>query len=84
MQTINWVITDKQGVHARPVARICAAAKPFESSVMLEAAGRAASAKDLMQVMAASYMYGEELHVTIEGPDEEAAARALRPVIEDL
>ena len=84
MQTIDHVITDKQGVHARPVARICAAATPFESTIELEACGRTASAKDLMQVMAASYMYGEKLHVTIEGADEEAAAQALRPVIEGL
>lgn len=84
MITFTHTVQDPQGVHARPVALVCNCASAFTSDIVLEANGRSASAKDLMDLMGAYFDYGEKLQVHIEGEDEQAAAEALRPVIESL
>ena len=74
MIEFSHTITDAQGLHARPVAQICAAARQWESG------GLSTSATDLMGLMGLCARKGDELAVKVEGPDEEACADALREV----
>lgn len=74
----SHVIADAQGLHARPVTRICAAAGQWESEISVSCGDAVASATDLMGLMGLCARRGDELTVRVEGPDEDACAAALR------
>lgn len=80
MIEFSHTITDAQGLHARPVAQICAAARQWESGVTVCCGGLSTLATDLMGLMGLCARKGDELAVKVEGPDEEACADALREV----
>ena len=40
MKEFKYVITDNEGIHARPAGELVKLAKSFESSVMIEKEGR--------------------------------------------
>lgn len=77
MRTFTYTITDETGIHARPAGELMKTAKGFQSEIMLEANGKRAGAGKLMAVMAMGIRKGQQVTVTIEGPDEDAAAAAL-------
>lgn len=80
MVEFSHVIFDVEGLHARPVTRICAAALEWESAVTVTCRGSSTSARDLMGLMGLCARTGDRLGVTVEGPDEEDCAAALREV----
>ncbi len=80
MVEFSHVIRDAQGLHARPVAMVCAAARKWKSEVAVSCLGTTASACDLMGLMGLCARKGDELRVSVTGSDEEACAEALRDV----
>lgn len=80
MIEFSHVISDAEGLHARPVALVASAVHPWESSVTVTCRGVSTSARDLMGLMGLCARRGDELAVRVEGPDEEACAAALREV----
>lgn len=80
MITFSHVIQGVEGLHARPVALICAEAKPFESAVRVSCGRAVVCASDLMGLMGLDARQGDELVVAIEGPDEQACAERMREV----
>lgn len=80
MIEFSHTITDAQGLHARPVAQICAAARMWESAVTVACGETSTPATDLMGLMGLCARKGDELVVCVEGTDEEACASALREV----
>ena len=57
-------------------------AKNFASTITLEANGKSAAAKGLMGVMGMAVKQGNEVTVTVEGEDEEAAVAAMKDFFE--
>lgn len=80
MVEFSHVIRDAQGLHARPVAMVCAAVRKWKSEVAVSCLGATTSACDLMGLMGLCARKGDELRVSVTGPDEEACAEALRDV----
>lgn len=80
MVEFSHVIRDAQGLHARPVAQICAAASAWGSAVTVSCADASVSARDLMGLMDLCARKGDELVVRVEGEDEDDCAEALREV----
>ncbi|MBE6469746.1 MAG: HPr family phosphocarrier protein [Coriobacteriaceae bacterium] len=80
MVAFSHVVLDPAGFHARPVAAVAAAAREWESEIELAVADRRSSARDLMGLMALDARRGDEIAVTVAGPDEREAARALQAV----
>ena len=74
------VIEDAEGLHARPVAFIASEAHRWISTARVSCANGTADATDLMGLMGLDARCGDELTITVEGPDEEAAAAALQKV----
>jgi len=74
MKQFSYVITDALGIHARPAGELVKVAKSVESSIKLSCNGKEADAKRLIAVMSLGAKQGNELCVTVEGADEEAAA----------
>lgn len=80
MVEFSHVISDPEGLHARPVAQVCVAASAWESTVSVSCGDACASARDLMGLMGLCACKGDELVVRVEGADEVDCAEALREV----
>lgn len=78
MKEFTHVISDPLGLHARPAGMLVKAAAGFASTVTVIAPTGKADAKRLMAVMRLAAKQGMELTITVEGPDEEAAAASLQ------
>ena len=77
MKEFKYVIADPEGIHARPAGEFVKAAKGFESSVKIAKDGKQVDAKKIFGVMGLAAKQGHEVTITVEGPDEDAAAAAL-------
>ena len=78
MKEFTHVISDPLGLHARPAGMLVKAAAGFASTVTVTAPTGKADAKRLMAVMRLAAKQGMELTITVEGPDEEAAAASMQ------
>ncbi|MFA9459734.1 HPr family phosphocarrier protein [Thiohalorhabdus sp. Cl-TMA] len=76
-------IINKLGLHARAASKLVSLASSYESEVNLSRDGQTVSGKSIMGVMMLGASRGTELELTVEGPDEEAAAEAISELVED-
>ena len=65
------------GLEARPVAMLVQIASQFESSIYVENEGARFNAKRIMGMMTLGLSSGEEITVSADGKDEEAAIREI-------
>lgn len=77
MKEFSYVITDPEGIHARPAGEFVKAAKEFESSVKISKDGKQVDAKKIFGVMGLAAKQGQEVVIKVEGPDEDTAALKL-------
>lgn len=77
MKQFDYVITDKEGIHARPAGELVKTAMRFQSKITLKKGEKSGDAKRIFAVMGLGAKQGEMLSVTVEGEDEEQAAAAL-------
>ena len=82
MKTLEYVIKDAAGIHARPAGLLVKTAKEFESKITIEKAGKVVEATKLMGLMAMGVKQGETITVTVEGTDEEVALNAMQVFLE--
>lgn len=80
--TTEAIVRLDHGIHARPAARIAACARQFQSTVELKVADRSASARSPIAMMALDVRKGATIEIAAEGPDSQAAADALKALIE--
>lgn len=78
MKEFKYIITDTDGIHARPAGEFVKAAKIFESSVTIAKGDKSADAKKIFGVMGLAAKQGDTVTITVEGEDEEKAAEALQ------
>lgn len=67
----------QNGLEARPVAMLVQVASKFESKIYLESTGKKVNAKSIMGMMSLGLDNGDQVTVTAEGTDEEAAVDAI-------
>lgn len=77
MKQFQYTIKDPNGLHARPAGLLVQEAQKYQSRVKLTKEGKSADLKRLFAVMGMNVKCGQTVEVTVEGPDEEAAAQAL-------
>lgn len=85
MKTIEYVITDPVGVHARPAGLLVKKAASFKSNIILKNAetGKSADAKRIMSVMSLGVKQGNRIELSIEGEDEDAASEGLETFLKE-
>lgn len=83
MKTVTHVIADPLGLHARPAGLLVKLAGDFESAIVVTTSTGTADAKRIMALMRLGAKQGTLLTVTCNGPDEEAAAEAIRRFLTD-
>lgn len=78
MREFTYVITEAEGLHARPAGLLVKRAQAFSCAVRLFANGKEADAKRLFAVMKLGAKCGQEIRLQAEGDDEDAAVQALK------
>jgi len=77
MKTFSYTIKDAVGIHARPAGLLGKLAKTFNSTVNIEKDGKSVNVTKLMMLMGMGIKCGDTVNFTVEGDDEEAAAKAI-------
>ena len=76
-------ISNRLGLHARASAKLTKLASGFASDVHMSRNGRRVNAKSIMGVMMLAAAQGAEIELEVDGPDEQAAAAAIRRLVDD-
>jgi len=75
MQKFNYIITDPQGIHARPAGLLVKEAQKYEKcDIVISKEDKKADAKKLLQVMSMGIKCGNTIEVMVEGEEEMQAA----------
>ena len=77
MKEFKYVITDPEGIHARPAGILVKQAAGYQSAVTIAKGEKSADAKRIFGVMGLGVKTGEEITITVEGADEDTAAEEL-------
>ncbi|GFI21856.1 phosphocarrier protein HPr [Lachnospiraceae bacterium] len=83
MKEFTYVITDKEGIHARPAGDLVKLAKTYASSVFVIKEGKKADAKKVFGLMGLGVKQGMEITVQVEGDDEDTAVLALETFLKE-
>lgn len=78
MKEFSYVITDPEGVHARPAGALVKGANGFKSKITIEKDGKEADAKRIFAVMGLAAKKGQLLTIKVEGEDEEQALSTIQ------
>lgn len=79
MKSFTYTITDALGIHARPAGLLAREAKGFADTVIMVAKGeQTVKASQVMKLMGLGVRQGDEVRVTAEGADEDAAIAAMK------
>ncbi len=81
--TFEHVVCDPAGMHARPAGELARAASGFEADIVVEHAGRTASAKSVVELMLLEASAGDALTVRVTGPDAQKAAGVLKHLMNE-
>jgi len=77
MKSFTYTIKDSAGIHARPAGNLVKLVKGLDSKVMIEKGGKSVDVTKLMMLMGLGVKCGDTVTFTVEGGDEEAAAKAV-------
>lgn len=83
MKEFEFVVTDPQGIHARPAGLLVKEAKKFESNISVFKGARKGDLKKIFIVMALGVKQGETIKVQVEGADEEQAASTVEAFLKE-
>ncbi|MBD5488515.1 MAG: HPr family phosphocarrier protein [Lachnospiraceae bacterium] len=83
MKEFKYTITDPEGIHARPAGLLVKAVKEFASDIKIAKDGKAMSCKAIFGVMGLGAKQGDEVTLTFEGEDEEAAYEAISKFMQE-
>jgi len=76
-------IKNNVGLHARPAALFVRTCSKYRSDIFVEKDGKKVNAKSIMGIMALGVYPNEEITITVDGIDEEAAIKDILDLIEN-
>lgn len=82
MKEIDIVIDNPTGLHARPAKYFVKIAKQFTSDIHVQKDDKKANAKSMVSMLTLGVKCGMQIHITVEGSDEEEALKAITEAIE--
>ena len=82
MYTKEATVNNQVGLHARPATFFIQKANEFKSSIWVEKEERRVNAKSLLGVLSLGIVKGTTINLIADGPDEEAAIKALVELID--
>ena len=83
MKEFKYVITDPQGIHARPAGELVKAVKPFACSIKIVKDGKEGDCKKIFGIMGLGVKKGDEVTVRFDGEAEDAAYEAISKFMQE-
>ena len=83
MKEFKYVITDPEGIHARPAGLLVKAVKEFSCDIKIGKGDKAMSAKAIFGVMGLGAKKGDEVTLTFDGADEDAAYETISKFMQE-
>lgn len=83
MPSVDLVITNKLGLHARAAAKLTQLAGKYQSDIHIARAQQRVNAKSIMGVMMLAAGLGVAVTIDAEGPDAEQALAAITQLFID-
>ncbi len=83
MKEFTYVITDPEGIHARPAGELIKAAKNFSCAIKMTKDVKSGDCKKIFAVMGLGVKNGNEVTITFDGEDEEAACEAISKFMQE-
>lgn len=83
MKEFKYVITDPQGIHARPAGLIVKEAKKYSSDITIAKDGKAMSCKTIFAIMGLGIKQGDEVTITFNGEDEAQAYEMISELMKE-
>lgn len=80
----EFVISNEQGLHARPATTLVSKANQFTASIVLRYEGETVDLKSIMGVLSLGIDRGALIEIEIEGEDEADAMEAITKHIKEL
>ncbi|WP_122643041.1 HPr family phosphocarrier protein [Luxibacter massiliensis] len=77
MKEFKYVVTDPEGIHARPAGLLVKQAAGYKSDIKIGKGEKTADAKRIFGVMGLGVKTGEEVVMTADGEDEDTAIKEL-------
>ncbi len=77
MKTFEYMITDPDGIHARPAGLFVKEASQYTSNIQISKNGQTGDAKRLFSVMGLAVKKGDTVCISAEGEDEDKAIQGL-------
>lgn len=76
MKKITYKITNPLGIHARPAGFLVKQISSYKSKIVIEKDGKEVDAKRIIALMSLGVKQGDNITLTFDGEDEEAASIA--------
>jgi len=83
MKQFHYIITDELGIHARPAGMLAKLAKEYESKIQITKGEKTVAATQLLMLMGLAVKHGDQITVTVEGPDEDVAFDGIQTFFEE-
>lgn len=77
MKSFQFTVKDQLGIHARPAGMLAKECKKYTSTIKIKKGEKEATASQLLMLMGLGVKQNDEVLVTVEGADEEAACQAM-------
>ncbi|MBP7237481.1 MAG: HPr family phosphocarrier protein [Petrotogaceae bacterium] len=81
MKSIEIILQNETGLHARPASEFVKLAKSFEAKITLVKGGKEYNGKSILNVLGMGAGKGTQIELRAEGKDEEAALERLSALI---
>jgi phosphotransferase system HPr (HPr) family protein len=82
MKTLEVILKNETGLHARPASLLTECVKKFESEIMVKKDENTYNPSSMMSLLSMEAGEGTHLIFTIDGPDESSAFEAIKNLIE--
>lgn len=83
MREFKYTITDPEGIHARPAGELVKVAKEFTCNIQLSKDGKAGDCKRILGLMGLAVKKDQEVVLTFDGEDEDAAYEAVSKFLQE-
>lgn len=84
MLAATTIVRNGVGLHARPAASLVREAQKYSCRITLEASGKRANGKSVIEILALGVRCGQEVRVCAEGEGEEKAVGGIVSLIAAL
>ena len=77
MKEFTYIITDREGIHARPAGMLVKECSRFKSAITIKKGDKSGDAKRIFAVMGLAAKKDEAITITADGEDEVPAIEAV-------